>query len=167
MEGVALLMDYHTTKSGKLISTELHEIYSDKDICHVLIADNIEHLKRMVKTTIESGLKKYHQLTWNKGRDTEISIFRDKEYSDYPEEHSKTITYLTKTVSKNRIIETNKIVKPNPTYIDNPECEFCYNKTTLLYKDNLLDKNKTEKMVCSKCKKQLSLMRKIIKEKNL
>lgn len=160
-------MEYFKTKSNKLISASIHEIFADKDIEHVLITDKKEHLKQMIKKTIKEGLDKNHQITWNKNSDYEINIFKDREYSDYPEEHAKTITYFTRTVSKNgKIIDTNVITKKNPKYIDNPECEFCYQKTIKLFKAHLLDKNKTEKMVCNKCKKSLKRMAEIMKVGN-
>ena len=158
-------MNYSYTKSGKLVSVSIHELFDDTDAEHILIADSENHLKNMIKDTIKKGLEKNNQMTWNKGLDTEITIFKEKEYSDYPEEFAKTISYFTKTVSKIRIVETNKIVKRNPKYVDNPECEFCYEKSIQLFEDHLLDENKTKKMVCGKCRKTLKQMREIL-EKN-
>jgi len=164
MEAFTLLI-YNKTKSGRLVSVVINELDSDTDNSHILIANNVDHLKVMIKKTIKKGLEKNNQITWNKDTDNEISIFKDKEYSDYPEEHAETIRYVTKTISKHgRTIETNVRTIRNPDFVDNPECEFCYEKKVKLYKDHLLDKNKTEKMVCSGCKNHLAQMRKIMEK---
>ena len=95
-----------------------------------------------------------------------VSIYIEKIYSDDFSECSKTFTQWLETKSKKtgRVIITRKRTYKNPEYDLNPECEFCYKKVIEVFKDHLLNKAKTEKMVCSKCKKDLANMR-IILEK--
>lgn len=93
-----------------------------------------------------------------------VTIEKYKEYSDDFKESSKTYkTYLrTYGHKQDRIIISNVKVFKNPAYDENPECEFCFKKVVEVFKDHLLNEVKTEKMVCSSCKKYLAKMRKIL-----
>lgn len=109
--------------------------------------------------------KNYISIDLKDSKDT-VSIYIEKIYSDDFSECSKTFTQWLETKSKKtgRVIVTRKRTYKNPEYDLNPECEFCYKKVIEVFKDHLLNKAKTEKMVCSKCKKDLANMRKIMQK---
>jgi len=107
----------------------------------------------------------YITIDLDQSNDT-VSIYKEKLYSDDFKESSKTYTIWLETQSKKtgRVIKSKERIFRNPDFENNPECDFCYKKVTQVFKDHLLNKEKTEKMVCANCKKELAVMRKIVKK---
>ncbi len=140
---------------------------------------NIQHyesseLQNAIKMAKSGFIKDFKKLKYEENyieielekSDDKVEIFKEKEYSDDFSESSK--TYKTWLVTRSRktgreIISQLKNFR-NPQFEDNPECQFCYKKVTQVFKDHLLNKEKTEKMVCANCKKELVIMRKIVKK---
>ena len=159
-------MKYKT--KGKLVSATIHDVHSKSDITNVLVGLSKNKLRHMVKDQIKRILAKGHTVRWNVGTKYEVSMFKESELSGYDKEDSEFITSAIHTIvgadgNRKAIIHHEK-TRRNPEYEGNPDCGLCYEKTTKLYPDHLLDDAKTRKNVCSKCKKQLSKMRKILAE---
>lgn len=141
-------------------------IVDDDKISHInlCMAFTKEQSINMVKTHILKGLSAGNTVRWNKGKNSEVTMFKDVEYDDPYPEMSEYVTKFTMTVIKGNATRHHVKRTRNPLYSDNPECEFCYKKVTKLYNDHLEDKEKTPVKVCAKCRKTLKITHEFMSE---
>lgn len=157
----------YLTKNQKGVTIHLasiHDITAKMDKTNVFVESSKKALREAIKKQIKDSLKKNHHIAWNKDTKHEVNMFRVKEYDELNEELSEFITEYTVTtigcIGEKKVIRHKISRVRNPSFVDNPECEFCYKKTTKLYNAQLLDAKKTKRRVCHKCKKKIAKWKK-------
>ena len=152
--------------AGLDFNTNIHTVAKEGDTQHMIGGTSASERRKLIKQVIKDGLKNGNEVYWNKDKPTQTRMFIDKSYSNYDPEMSRHINYETHTVTglgnNKKVIVHNKKTRLNPKFVDNPECKFCYKKTTKLYNAKLLDDAKTPIKVCVKCKNRINEMRKLL-----
>jgi len=164
-------MQYRTKEiNGKVVraSAVYNEIDYKKSCNTIVVAigssflDLQQSIKQKLKRKI-AALTEDKIIVLNKDQENEVTFGMEKEFSNYDAEDSEFITitrFVISKYTKRRLVTSTKKIR-NIKFVDNPECEFCYQKATKLFEAHLLDTAKTKKMVCAKCKKDIKIMAKI------
>ena len=155
-------MEYRKTKkfyTGIVIIDD--DKVSNINLCMALTKK--ESIK-MVKKNILKGLRAGNTIKWNKGKESQVTMFKDVAYDDPYPEMSEYVTKFTVTVCKDKVTRHHVKRTRNPLYSDNPECGFCYEKVIKLYNDHLENKEKTPVKVCTNCRKTLKITHEFMSE---
>ena len=136
--------------------------YGKKSAVCILVGSDEKQVRKMVSDRIKLVLAKNVEVSWNTDTLAEVRMFKGMDYDDQIPEHSEFLTTYVRTVTSKGVIDSNVIRKRNPLFANNPECPMCYKQVTKLVQVTLVNKAKTSKMVCIKCRQRVDKVRKIV-----